>query len=142
LYYLFGCFTLYANFCEITLQFWLNTKEFYTFTGECAFKLRKELTIPFFGDARFPAPLDSSILMKLSGFGDYERRARWSELPSGCFNNRNKFNIDGRRINNSRITSDIFTCPLSVWKEPDVEARLWSFGESSLARETFIMIFH
>lgn len=51
LYYLFGCFTLYVNFCEITLQFLLNTKEFYTFTGECTHLNRKELTIPFFGDA-------------------------------------------------------------------------------------------
>jgi len=45
--------------------------------------------------------------MKLSGFGDYEQYARWSELPAECFNNRGKFNIDGRRINNSRVTSGI-----------------------------------
>lgn len=80
---------------------------------------------------------DLPILMKLSGFGDYEWHAHWSELPAGCFNNRGKFNIDGRRINNSRITSgsDAFARPLSsVWKKLRVEARLRSFGKSSLAR--------
>lgn len=84
--------------------------------------------------------------MKLSGFGDYGRRARWSELPAGCFNNRDKFNIDERRINNSRITSggDAFARPLSsTWKKPARGgARLRGFRESSLARETlFITIF-
>lgn len=71
--------------------------------GAFIYKSREELA--FFGDAQFPVSLDSPILMKLSGFGDYEQCARWSELPTGCFNNRGKFNIDGRRINNSRITS-------------------------------------
>lgn len=69
------------------------------------YKSREEFATPFFGDARFPTAFDSPILMKLSGFDDYKRRARWSELPMGCFNNRGKFNIDGRRINNSRITN-------------------------------------
>jgi len=103
------------------------------------YKSREKLATPFFGDARFPVAFQFVNSMKLSGFGDYEQYARWSELPAECFNNRGKFNIDGRRINNSRVTSgrDAFARPLSsAWKKPRVEARLRSFGEFSLALET------
>lgn len=133
-------------FAKWTLQFRLNTKEFCHQKDAHIYKSRVKLATPFFGDARFPAAFDSPILMKLSGFDDYEQRARWSELPAGCFNNRGKFNIDGRRINNSRITSggDAFVRVIVAGVEKAARGseitKFW--GILTRARDSFITIFH